>query len=184
MIIFIIESESLHRSNSIQCCILALSYTIVLMEAFSIYTTMKKQLSFFKPPNEDPAKISSLIRSESSHKLGLTLAKANSYNHVEFLIDLLHYHLRDIDIEAWMSRNEYFYHLAKFGIDKTECFFSELEGEGFYLTLAHGEDKKVDLKIYEWDENSQWGDFDLAKLAEKQVRKNRQYIDAVLKNKA
>lgn len=145
---------------------------------------MSQQLKMFKPPSEDPKKISSLIRSQSSHKLGLVLAKNNNYNHVEFLIDLLYFYLIEIDIEAWMGRNEYFYHLAEFGIDNTKCFFSELEGEGFYLTLAHGEVKKVDLKIYEWDENSQWGDFDLAKLAEKEIRKNRQYIDAVLKNKA
>ena len=182
MIIFIIESESLHRSNSIQCCILALSYTIVLMEAFSIYTTMKKQLSFFKPPNEDPAKISSLIRSESSHKLGLTLAKANNYNHVELLIDLLSYYLTDFDTSSF-GINCYEYILVEGKVNDTTFSLLEREGEAFHLTLAHGKELKVDLKVHEW-EDDQWGDFDLSKRAEKQIRKNRQYIDAVLKNKA
>ena len=66
----------------------------------------------------------------------------------------------------------------------TNCFLSELNAESFDIELYHKEEGKADLKIYDWRDSDQWGDFDLAKLAEKEIRKNRQYIDAVLKNKA
>ena len=143
---------------------------------------MKQQLKLFQVKDGPPENISKLIRSREFHADGMELAKAHNYNRAKLLIDLIYYHLQGVDIEAWIeSSNPYCYHLAEFKIDKTDCFLSELECNGFYLTLAHGEIKKVDLLIYEWHD-SKWGDFDLARLTEKEIRKNIGSISDVLNN--
>ena len=108
---------------------------------------MKKQLSMFAPPNEDPAKISSLIRSESSHELGLTLAKANNYNHVELLIDLIYYNFHLMGDGCCDHFNYRYYKLFEIKIENTKKDLDTLIylHENIKLTIEIQEQKYFDL---------------------------------------
>lgn len=143
---------------------------------------MSQQLKMFSPPSEDPAKISSLIRSNSSHELGLSLASINNYNLVDLLIDSIYFHLESFETWAW-GINCYQYVLFKGLINKSQYSLVEQDSEEFYLIIKNENQEKVKLKVHEWGGDT-WEQFNLAKLAEKEIRKNRQYIDAVLKDKA
>ena len=141
---------------------------------------MGMQLEMFEQPT-DLGKISSLIRSSDYFETGISLAEQFNYNKVEKLIDLFYHYMAEIDFNVWASKNSFYYTLLEFTDDKVFWFLTEMEDTGFYLCCKWGGEERIAVLIYEWKDNDQWGDFDLAKLIEKYIRKNRQTFDSILK---
>lgn len=142
------------------------------------------QLKLFQT-NKDSAKISKLVRSDTYHETGLSLAKSQDYDKVSLVIDLFYYWNDKINLKEW-AMNRFAYHcLLKFRIFDLLWSIHEIEAHSFYLAVGKNEEELsiVQVKIFEWQETTQWGDFNLAKLVDKYIKANRISFDDIIKKR-
>lgn len=134
----------------------------------------------------DSNKISKMIRSNNYHQIGVELANNQGYNKVSLLIDLFYYHLNNTG-EWWESRygNK---EVIGFVFGHVPLLFKiiESDNEAFYLVVSKDTSGKTDLvaaNIKEWQEDEQFSDFDLFKIVEKYIIKNRITFDDIVKGR-
>lgn len=142
------------------------------------------QLKLFQT-NKDPAKISKLIRSDAYHETGLSLAKSQDYDKVSLVIDLFYYWNDKVDTNEWLLNRYAYYCLFKFRIFGLLWSVHEVERDEFYLAVGKSEQEEsiIQVKIFEWQETTQWGDFNLAKLVDKYIKANRISFDDIIKKR-
>lgn len=143
---------------------------------------MGKQLTFFETP-QDTGKISQMIRSSNFHTLGIELGRAQKYNQVNMLIDLIHHYMEKIDYEQWMTFNSYYVPIIQFVFGDNPYVWTivEVEGEAFYLEVGTAQNSLINVILLEWGEDDQWGDFNLATVAEKYILANRTSFNDIIK---
>ena len=146
---------------------------------------MKKQLKLFD--TAIPTNQIDMIKNSESYLLGMKLADLHECNKVQALLEIFKVHINEeIDTNEWAAYQYYnydYYTIIYFSFCSKIWTLEEQKSTKINLRCFDSKKTYLDVVVFEWEDNS-FDPVNLFNCTEKEIKKNRQYIDAVLKNKA